>query len=141
MSEQAIVRSGLPAALIFSQNSTGKMRVSVIIPCFNERETIAQVVRAVRDSTIPDSEIIVVDDGSTDGSVEVLREKIAPLVERIIYRPHNGGKGAALRDGFAVANGDVVIVQDADLEYSPVDYPVLLEPIFSGRADAVFGSR
>jgi len=117
------------------------MRVSVIIPCFNERETIEQVVRAVRESSIPDLEIIVVDDGSTDGSVEVLREKIAPTVERIVYRSRNGGKGAALRDGFAVANGDVFVVQDADLEYSPVDYPILLEPILSGKADAVFGSR
>ena len=117
------------------------MRVSVIIACFNERETIEQVVRAVRASSIPDLEIIVVDDGSTDGSREVLREKIAPVVEQIIYRPRNEGKGAALRDGFAAANGDVVVVQDADLEYSPADYPILLEPIFSGRADAVFGSR
>ena len=117
------------------------MRVSVIIPCFNERETIEQVVRAVRDSSIRNLEIIVVDDGSTDGTVDVLREKVAPAVERIVYRPQNGGKGAALREGFAAATGDVVVIQDADLEYSPADYPTLLDPIFSGKADAVFGSR
>src|SRR5436190_3466957 len=117
------------------------MKVSVIIPCFNERETIEQVVRAVRASPIQDLEIIVVDDGSPDGTVGVLREKIAPLADQIIYRKHNEGKGAALRDGFAAATGDVVVVQDADLEYSPADYPILLEPILSGNADAVFGSR
>jgi glycosyltransferase involved in cell wall biosynthesis len=117
------------------------MRISVVIPCFNERETIEQVVRAVRESTIPDLEIIVVDDGSTDGSVDVLREKISPMVDRIVYRPRNEGKGAALRDGFALATGGVVVVQDADLEYNPADYPILLEPILSGKADAVFGSR
>jgi glycosyltransferase involved in cell wall biosynthesis len=117
------------------------MKVSVIIPCFNERETIEQIVRAVRGSPIQDLEIIVVDDGSTDGTVEVLCEKMASLAERIIYRPRNEGKGAALRDGFAAATGDVVVVQDADLEYSPADYPTLLEPILSGNADAVFGSR
>src|SRR3954469_15847550 len=117
------------------------MRVSVIIPCFNERETIEQVVRAVRDSSISDLEIIVDDDGSTDGTADVLREKVAPAVERIVYRAQNGGKGAALREGFAAATGEVVVIQDADLEYSPADYPALLEPIFSGKADAVFGSR
>src|SRR5438132_5213889 len=100
------------------------MKVSVIIACFNERETIEQVVRAVRESALQDLEIIVVDDGSTDGTVEVLREKIAPLADKIIYRPRNEGKGAALRDGFAAASGAVVVVQDADLEYSPAEYPI-----------------
>lgn len=117
------------------------MKVSVIIPCFNERETIEQIVRAVRGSPIQDLEIIVVDDGSVDGTVEVLREKIVPLADQIIYRSRNEGKGAALRDGFAAATGDVVVVQDADLEYSPAEYPILLEPILSGNGDAVFGSR
>ena len=117
------------------------MKISVIIPCFNERETIEQIVHAVRGSPIQDLEIIVVDDGSADGTVEVLREKIAPMADQIIYRPRNEGKGAALRDGFAAATGDVVVVQDADLEYSPAEYPILLEPILSGNGDAVFGSR
>jgi glycosyltransferase involved in cell wall biosynthesis len=117
------------------------MKVSVVVPCFNERETIEKIIAAVRASPLQDFEIIVVDDGSTDGSTTVLKEKIAPVVDRIIYQPHNCGKGAALRAGFAAASGDVIIVQDADLEYDPADYPALLEPILSGEADAVFGSR
>lgn len=117
------------------------MKVSVIIPCFNERETIEQMVHAVRGAPIGNIEIIIVDDGSTDGTVAVLKEKVAAIADRIIYQPHNRGKGAALRAGFAAASGDVILVQDADLEYSPSDYPALLEPIFSGNADAVFGSR
>ncbi len=117
------------------------MKLSVVIPCFNERETIEQIVRAVRASPIQDIEIVVVDDGSTDGTVEVLRDKVATLTDQIIYRPHNEGKGAALRAGFCAATGEVIIIQDADLEYSPIDYPALLEPIFSGNADAVYGSR
>jgi glycosyltransferase involved in cell wall biosynthesis len=117
------------------------VKVSVVIPCFNERETIEQIVRAVRASPIHDTEIVVVDDGSTDGTVEVLRNKIMSLADQIIYRPRNEGKGAALRAGFAAATGEVIVIQDADLEYSPSDYPALLEPIFSGNADAVYGSR
>ena len=117
------------------------MKVSVVIPCFNERETIEEIVRAVRASPIQDLEIIIVDDGSTDGTVNFLREKVAALCNQIIYRPRNEGKGAALRAGFAAATGDVIVIQDADLEYSPDDYPILLEPILAGNADAVFGSR
>lgn len=117
------------------------MKVSVVIPCFNERNTIEQVVNAVRAAPVENIEIIIVDDGSTDGTVALLKEKIAGLADQIIYQPKNRGKGAALRAGFAAATGDIVLVQDADLEYSPSDYPSLLEPIFSGDADAVFGSR
>ena len=117
------------------------MKLSVIIPCFNERATIEQIVRAVRSGPVQNIEIIIVDDGSTDGTVEILREKIAALVAQIIYRPRNRGKGAALRAGFAAASGDVILIQDSDLEYSPADYPILLEPILAGDADAVFGSR
>lgn len=117
------------------------MKISVIIPCFDERKTIEQVIGAVRAAPIKEIEIIIVDDGSTDGTATLLKEKIAPVVDRIIYQPRNRGKGAALRAGFAAASGDVILVQDADLEYDPNDYPILLEPIFSGDADAVFGSR
>jgi glycosyltransferase involved in cell wall biosynthesis len=117
------------------------VKVSVVIPCFNERDTIEQVVNSVRNSPIQNIEIIVVDDGSTDGTIDVLKEKVAGLADQIIYQPANRGKGAALRTGFAAATGDIILVQDADLEYSPSDYPALLQPIFSGSADVVFGSR
>ena len=117
------------------------MKVSVVIPCFNERQTIAQVVGAVRATPVQDVEIIIVDDGSTDGTADVLREEIAARSDQIIYLPRNGGKGAALRAGFAAATGEIIVIQDADLEYSPAEYPALLEPILAGKADAVFGSR
>jgi len=117
------------------------MKVSVVIPCFNERGTIEQIVNSVRNSPIQNIEIIVVDDGSTDGTTDVLKEKVAEMADQIIYQPANRGKGAALRTGFAAATGDIILVQDADLEYSPSDYPALLQPIFSGSADVVFGSR
>jgi glycosyltransferase involved in cell wall biosynthesis len=117
------------------------MKVSVVIPVFNERNTVEQLVHAVRASKVGEIEIIVVDDASTDGTQQVLKEKISSLANQIIYQPRNMGKGAALRAGFAAATGDVVLVQDADLEYNPADYPTLLEPILTGKADAVFGSR
>jgi len=115
------------------------VKISVVIPVFNERQTIAEVVARVRRALEGrDAEIVVVDDGSTDGTPEVLRS-LDGL--RLIEHGRNQGKGAALRTGFAAATGDVVIVQDADLEYDPRDYPKLLEPIEDGRADVVFGSR
>ena len=117
------------------------MKISVVIPVFNERATIEQIVKFVRAADVGEIEIIVVDDASTDGTQQVLKEKIASVANQIIYQPRNMGKGAALRTGFAAATGDVVLVQDADLEYNPTDYPTLLEPILSGKADAVFGSR
>lgn len=117
------------------------MNISVIIPCFNEAETIEQVVRSVIDATGPEREIIVVDDCSTDGTRELLEQKIDGELARVLYLDRNQGKGAALRAGFNAATRDIVIVQDADLEYDPRDYPMMIEPIMSDLADVVYGSR
>lgn len=115
--------------------------VSVIIPCFNERATIARVIRRVLASAVKPLEVIVVDDCSTDGTREILREQFSPPEIRVIEHSTNAGKGAALRSGFAAATGEIVLVQDADLEYDPADYPRLLRPILEQEADVVFGSR
>jgi glycosyltransferase involved in cell wall biosynthesis len=105
------------------------------------RTGLERTVEAVLAAPVRDLEVIVVDDGSTDGTREILREKVEPRVTRVIYHERNRGKGAALRTGFAVATGELVIVQDADLEYDPRDYARLVEPILAGKADVVFGSR
>ena len=117
------------------------MKVSIVIPCYNEKNTIERIIEAVRTAPLKSKEIIVVDDCSTDGTQTVLRQRVSQMVDQIIYHPVNRGKGAALRSGFAAATGDVILVQDADLEYSPEDYSALLEPLMSGEADAVVGSR
>ena len=117
------------------------MKLSIVIPCYNERNTIRTIVEAVRAAPVADKEIIVVDDCSTDGTREVLASEIAPLVSKIVYHEKNQGKGAALRTGFKHATHDFVIVQDADLEYDPQEYPRLLKPVIDSKADVVFGSR
>ena len=117
------------------------MLFSIIIPVFNRQQFLSRTLASVWQQTYADYELIVVDDGSTDGTTAVLKRKIAPIVDHIIYQPRNRGKGAALRAGFAAASGEVIVVQDADLEYDPGDYSILLAPIVSGQADAVFGSR
>jgi glycosyltransferase involved in cell wall biosynthesis len=116
------------------------MKLSVVIPCYNEASTIAAIVDAVRASPYPDKEIIVVDDGSTDGTRRRLHD-LRSRIDRVIFHDHNQGKGAALRTGIRAATGDIVIIQDADLEYDPQEYPLMLEPILQNKADAVFGSR
>jgi glycosyltransferase involved in cell wall biosynthesis len=115
--------------------------LSVVIPCYNEIHTIRQVVDAVRNAPIARKEIIIVDDGSTDGTRAVLDNEIAKLVDKIVHHTRNQGKGAALRTGFRQASGDIVVIQDADLEYDPNEYPRLIDPILRHRADVVYGSR
>lgn len=117
------------------------MIVSVLIPVYNEEDTVAEIVERVR-ATPYTTEIICVNDCSTDGTRDVLNRLLAEgKVQRVIHQERNRGKGAAIRAAIAASSGDVVIVQDADLEYSPTDWPALFEPLVQGRADAVFGSR
>lgn len=117
------------------------MKLSVVIPCYNEIDSIVAIVRAVRNSPYKNVEIIVVDDYSTDGTRDILNTVIRDQVDTILFHETNQGKGAAVRTGIEAATGDLVIVQDADLEYDPQEYPKLVEPILQDRADVVFGSR
>ena len=115
-------------------------KLSVVIPVYNEEKTVAEVVRRVRACGLP-VEIILIDDGSTDQTRPILDSWRGEPDLKIIFHEQNAGKGAALRTGFKEATGDVVIVQDADLEYDPAEFPMLVQPIVEGSADAVFGSR
>jgi glycosyltransferase involved in cell wall biosynthesis len=117
------------------------LRASIVIPCFNERETIVELIDRVLAVPI-DKEVIVVDDCSTDGTRQLLEQRLSERRDIVLrLRARNGGKGAAVQEGLKCAHGDVVIIQDADLEYDPADYPILLRPIQTGKAKVVYGSR
>ena len=116
------------------------MKLSISIRCYNESKTIISLISAVKKSPITDREIIIVDDGSKDGTHDILNGITDPEV-RVIFHRFNQGKGAALRTGFQEATGDICIVQDADLEYDPQEFPLVIQPIIDGKADVVFGSR
>ncbi len=117
------------------------MKLSVVIPCYNERATIGELLERVRASPYPDKEIIVVDDCSNDGTRDLLEGELRGRIDHLVMHERNQGKGAALRSGIRAATGGIVIIQDADLEYDPNEYSRLCDPILAGRADVVYGSR
>jgi len=128
----------LPNLEIESQSSN--ITLSIIVPCFNEINNIDQIIKAIKSSPIQNKEIIIIDDGSTDGSKEYL-ENLNDDSIKIIFHNFNKGKGSAISSGIKFARGKIIIIQDADLEYDPQEYPLLINPILEGKADVVYGSR
>lgn len=117
------------------------MKLSVIIPCYNEKELLPELIALVKRAPVEDKEIILVDDGSTDGTTELIKAGLDKQVDKVVYHRVNQGKGAAIRSGLEQATGEMVLIQDADLEYDPHEYPRLIAPIVQGKADVVYGSR
>ena len=117
------------------------MKLSVIIPCFNELSTIRAIVKKVMDTSYNEKEIIIVDDGSTDGTRDVLKSEIEPLVTKVIYHDRNMGKGMAVRSAIKHINGEITIIQDADLETDPIEHSRLVNPIKNGKELVVYGAR
>ena len=133
--------SGNKISSIYGRERPDKMILSIIMPCYNEINTMGAIVEAVRNMPYPDKEIIIIDDFSTDGTREKIKDRIEPLVHKVIYHDRNRGKGASIRSGIKAATGDIIIIQDTDLEYNPNEIPIVIQPILDGKADVVFGSR
>ena len=117
------------------------MKLSIIVPCYNEKDTLPEIISLIKQSPVEEKEIILVDDGSSDGTADIIRREVEKAVDRVIYHPKNMGKGAAIHSALPYVTGDMVIIQDADLEYDPTEYPKLIAPIIEGKADVVYGSR
>jgi glycosyltransferase involved in cell wall biosynthesis len=117
------------------------MLITVLIPCFNEKKTIGKVVDKINNLKNLNLEVIIIDDNSSDGTKDLLKDKIKDKVSKIVFNDKNYGKGYCIKKGIEASNGDVILIQDADLEYDPYDYPKLIKPIESGVADVVYGSR
>lgn len=127
--------------IINNNKNNDNMKISIIIPCYNEAKTISEIVEKVNEQTFFKKEIIVIDDFSTDGSREILKSFLQDKVTTIIFNDKNYGKGYSLKQGIKKATGDIILIQDADLEYDPSDYSKLIDPILKGFADVVYGSR